>query len=240
MQSVRDLAPRGRAEVTSIFECLEHRDEPGAPPWIGAAFDNSPRPLWEPPAHDAAPSPPQIDPSSTPEFHHMMQEARRYAEEAGHSAAQEQIDALRDRYLDSIAELERLSREASRPKAEEIVSIAMIVAKEIIGRELSLDRGLLTARLDSALEQAGSEGPLRVRLATVDLAFMGAARQDLIDSGVVFVDDPDLNQGGCVVETSQRVVDATIETRLAAAREAVLEVMEHSPEQEHRSFGDVS
>ena len=232
-QAVRELTPRVRPQVHSITDRLEHRDEPGAPPWVGAAVDNSPRPFWEPPIEAAAPVAPPIDPSSTPEFHRMMLDARRFAEVAGMRAAQEQIDALRDRYLDSIATLERSTREAARPHGHEIVSIAMIVAKEIIGRELAVDRGLLTARLDDAMERAGNEAPVRVRMATADLAFLGAARQDLIDSGVIFVDDPEINQGGCVVETSQRVVDATIETRLAAARQAVLAVLDGSSGPDH-------
>ena len=53
-------------------------------------------------------------------------------------------------------------------------------------------------------------------------------RPELFHAGIELVEDSTLGIGGCVVETPHRVIDATIETRLMAIKDALEVALENA------------
>ncbi len=182
-----------------------------------------PRPLFSVPMSPPAPAPALAD---APEAAVELEELRRSAEHEGLMAAQHKVEALAQRYLDAVARLEEQSRRGVRPLASEVVELALVVARELVGRELSLDRDALVGGLDEALASASEDQQVTVRIGPTDLAYLRKRRPDLSESKIAFVEDVTLTIGGCVVETTQRVVDRSIEARLESVREALTTLLD--------------
>jgi flagellar assembly protein FliH len=147
--------------------------------------------------------------------------ARADAERAARAAVAAEAEATLNRYLTTLKALDRAIQQTSRPPVHDVVELAMVVAREIIGRELTTDRGRVTAAIDEALSAAGEdhEGAV-VRVNPDDLAYVQANHGEKFP-GVDLVPDPRLQAGGCVVETARAIVDASIEARMSAVRRAV-------------------
>jgi flagellar assembly protein FliH len=147
--------------------------------------------------------------------------ARLEAERAAQEKARAELDKQIQRYVDGIARLQGVVRELGKPLAGEVVELAMVVAREIIGRELATDRSRIADVVAEALADADGEGAVVVRMNPADLAQLRERRPELAQ-GAAFVEDRRLAAGGCVVESASQVIDASIEARLDAVRLAVV------------------
>jgi flagellar assembly protein FliH len=147
--------------------------------------------------------------------------ARLEAERAAQEKARGELDKTIQRYVDGIARLQGVVRELGKPLAGEIVELAMVVAREIIGRELSTDRSRIADVVAEALADADGDAGVVVRMNPADLAELRERRPELAQ-GASFVADRRLAPGGCVVESASQVIDASIEARLDAVRIAVV------------------
>ncbi len=138
---------------------------------------------------------------------------RTEAEEAGHRAGLARAAAERDRVL--------------RSAADDLVRLAVAVARTVLGREVERDGGVeaLAARALQAVRQR-REVTLRVHPADAP-----AVRREAGPLGTLLArapalavrEDPGVGRGGLVVETEAGALDARLETRLEAVEAALLE-----------------
>jgi len=205
--------------MRKLADVLHRVDSRPAPEWLSRKETAAPRPLFAVP-EAAAPAAPAACAHGD-----EIEEARTAAELEGLKAAQTKVETLCERYLDGIRRLTDVANEARRPVADEVVALAVVIAREILERELTVDRDRLVATVDRALQEVKGEGGVTVRLGRADLAYVTQRRPDLADAGVRFVEDESIGVGGCMVETLGAVTDATLEKRLAAVARAVAEVM---------------
>jgi flagellar assembly protein FliH len=168
-----------------------------------------------------------------------LTQARVEAEKEGLAAAQTKIEEIVERYLDGIQRLLAATRLAHRPEPGEVVELALVVAKEIIGRELVADRTQLLASVDRALTSVSADTQLVLRVSPGDATYVKQRRPELLRDGVVIVEDKALTVGGCIVETPAWVLDASIEARLEAVREGLVEIMQTSSADETRDEDDL-
>jgi flagellar assembly protein FliH len=154
-----------------------------------------------------------------------IDEARSEAEHEGLRMGQAKVEMLIERYLDAIKRLGMAAKAARKPNPEEIVDIAFLVAREIVGRELTIDREITARRLDEVLGSVGVDASTVIRLGGADLAYIRKRRPELAAAGVQFVEDASLGPGGCKVETPKAAIDLCIEARLAAVRGEVAAIV---------------
>jgi flagellar assembly protein FliH len=208
------LARPSTPEVVSLVKRLTVVEEARRPWNLGQA---TPPP--------AAPAPAAVAADFHPDPEARLWEAFASAEKEGLRIGQERVEEVIERYLDGIRRLDEVAAQGTAPMAAEVVELAMLVAREIIGRELTVDRDRLVETLAAAFETMRSEGPLTVRLGRADAAYVRKRRPDLIADGIVIVEDETIGVGGAIVESSRRVLDASVESRLEAVREAVCGVL---------------
>jgi flagellar biosynthesis/type III secretory pathway protein FliH len=90
----------------------------------------------------------------------------------------------------------------------------------VLAQEVRAERYEIEPIVREALERVGGSGEVVVRLNAEDLARGGLA--DPGDDGrIKYVADPSVRPAGCIVETTDGLVVATIEDGLAAAAEAL-------------------
>jgi flagellar assembly protein FliH len=153
----------------------------------------------------------------------LLSEAEAAGRAAGLAAAKKEIDAQRKQIEEHARGLKAALEALSRPLAEvedvvheQIATLAMMLARALVKRELRADPAQVIAivRETVALLPAGTQG-VRVALNPVDAA---EVRERLAVSGPdrawSIVDDPALGTGDCRVHTDYAEIDARIESRL--------------------------
>ncbi len=138
---------------------------------------------------------------------------------------------LQQQVQDQLVRLDAILAFMSTPLKEldelvvnELGELAMLVAGQIIRRELKSSSGEIIATVKDALNLLPvASGKVRLELhpedaATVRDALSGGDAERIWD----IVEDPLLARGGCRVSTSSSRIDATVESRLNAAIAAVM------------------
>lgn len=146
-------------------------------------------------------------------------QAKRVAEQEARAKIGGELEATKARYAEAVRTLTEAAEEIRATYSTRTVELALMIAREVLGRELSFDRASLVARVEEALMVVGHEPSIRVRLGTADAAFLLGRRPDLVSAGVELVEEPSLAPGACFVESSRRMIDASIEVRLSVVRE---------------------
>jgi flagellar assembly protein FliH len=134
--------------------------------------------------------------------------------EAGRAEVRARVEQLAGMFYDLAKPFEELDAEVER----ELLTLAMVLARQIVRRELKTDPthviGIIREAI-AALPVAARD--VRVHLHPEDAAVV---RQNLAptenERAWQIVEDPVMARGGCQVTTATSRVDARLETRLAA------------------------
>ncbi len=111
--------------------------------------------------------------------------------------------------------------------APDILEISVDIAKKIIKKELQQDPSIIIDNIIEILKGLSKEETkitLRVNPSQVSLLkteIPDAVKNVGLDAKVIIVPDETIMEGGCMVTTTNGVIDATIETQLAVISEAM-------------------
>ena len=114
--------------------------------------------------------------------------------------------------------------------APDILEISVDIAKKIIKREIQQEPRVI---LDNILEilkgLSKEETKITLRVNPEQVSLLKAEIPELmstagLDAKVLVVPDEELMEGGCMVTTTNGVIDATIETQLSVISEALKEI----------------
>jgi len=157
-----------------------------------------------------------------------LAEARAAGERQGWDQAAADVAAAISRLGDAIGKIEETARAMARPCATELVELALIVARELVGAEMRRDPAPLIHLVERCLDDVAGESSITIRLHPADRAALVAARPELARAELRFLEDPTLARGGCAVESARRLVDARLEERLDKVRDGLRELLEEA------------
>ncbi|MDR1327564.1 MAG: hypothetical protein LBJ74_04075 [Heliobacteriaceae bacterium] len=114
--------------------------------------------------------------------------------------------------------------------APEILGISIEIAKKIIKRELQQDPSLILENIKEILKDLSRE-ETKITIQTHP-SQAGLLKQEIpqtaeqlgLDAKIYIVADDSVDEGGCIVTTTNGVIDATIDTQLSVICEALKEV----------------
>lgn len=106
----------------------------------------------------------------------------------------------------------------------ELVHLSVVLAQQLVRRELHIDPGELVPVVRESIGLLPSASrDIRVHVHPDDAPFVQEAlRGGEFEGGIKFAEDPLISRGGCKVDTDASRIDATLETRLAALAAKVL------------------
>lgn len=148
--------------------------------------------------------------------------------EAGYKIVKEKFQGLLAQIemvlTEAKREKERISQKAQEEMSEEIIELAIIIAKKIIKTEITINRDIVVANIKESLSKIQSQGEITIRVNLVDLNHVGSEKDELLSlvSGlkdIHFYDDPSIEPGGCKIETTLGTIDATIVTQMEKLEE---------------------
>ena len=144
-------------------------------------------------------------------------------ERAGLEAAAKRGDAMLRRLTQTLDEMTSLRAQMIRETEQQMVSLALAVARRVIHREVSLDRDLLIAIARVALDRLGEEAKVAVHLNPEDYAVTQSARTGEWDgSQVSVVADARVPRGGCRIESDFGALDAGVDAQIEELAHALL------------------
>jgi flagellar assembly protein FliH len=156
-----------------------------------------------------------------------FQKGLRQGEADGRKQAQAQVDAELQRLGRTVTEMAGLRRAIRREAEEELVRLALAIARRILHRELTVDPESLSGLVKAALGKIEMRDTYRVRthpdhvsVVTRCLAQMGAPQK------IEVLADSSLEKGSAIFETGRGSLDASVETQLAEIQRGLVDLLE--------------
>ncbi len=111
---------------------------------------------------------------------------------------------------------------------DDVASLAFAIASKIVRQIGETNRDLIVEQVRAALSHIPEGGVVQVTVHPVDLAPVESVRERLGKERersvtVVCATDPEIAPGGCLVQTTSRMVDATLEMQLMRLAQAMKE-----------------
>ncbi|MGM0507747.1 MAG: FliH/SctL family protein [Fusobacteriota bacterium] len=118
-----------------------------------------------------------------------------------------------------IDEALNIKKKVLEDNSKDILELALKIAKKIIKKEVEKDRDIVQRNLDEAIKKIPISKKITIILNWEDLEYIKEIKDDLISKiqGVDEIDiteDPSLNKGGCILETSIGTIDASINSQM--------------------------
>lgn len=156
-----------------------------------------------------------------------FQKGLRQGEAEGRKQAMAQLDGELERLGRSVADMAALRGAIRREAEEELVKLALVIARRILHRELTVDPEALSGLVKAALEKIELRDTYRVRThpdhaGTVArcLAQIGAPQK------IEVTPDPSLEKGSVIFETGRGSLDASAETQLAEIQRGLADLVD--------------
>ena len=151
--------------------------------------------------------------------------AKGYAEgeRAGAEVGAQRAEAMLRRLTHTIEELSALRNELIRGTEQQVVRLAMAIARRILDRELTVDRGLLIAMARVALDRLSDRSSATIRLHPDDHAAI-VARRDSAEASehVQIVADPVVGRGGCLVRSDFGLMEVGLDAQFGELARTLL------------------
>lgn len=167
----------------------------------------------------------------------LISRAREEAQTIKESAAKEGYQAGLEQASEDISEVKNAitaflsaKQEVFEYIAPDILEISVDIAKKIIKREIQQDPSLILNNILEILKGLSKEETkITLRVNPQQVALLKTEIPELmstagLDAKVLVVSDEELMEGGCMVTTTNGVIDATIETQLSVISEALKEI----------------
>lgn len=127
-----------------------------------------------------------------------------------------QLEAMNLRMARSIEELSGLRQRYRHEAEEDVVGLALAIARRILHRELTVAPDALLGLVKAALDKIEAREVHRVRIRPEDAAMVKQFLEKMgLPQRVEVISDPGLERGAVILDSSRGALDASVETQLA-------------------------
>jgi flagellar assembly protein FliH len=145
----------------------------------------------------------------------IVADARAEGHAQGYAAGMARAEAERTRLAALVGVLEQCAADHEQRLVDEVLDLAVLLARQIVGESLVVNREFLQTIVAEALWQLPqSTQRIDLHVHPHDLAIVeNHLEQDPLRSRCHFVADQTITPGGCRIETPETEIDATLELR---------------------------
>jgi flagellar assembly protein FliH len=127
-----------------------------------------------------------------------------------------QLDAMAARLARTIEELSGMRQRFRHEAEEEVIALALAIARRILHRELTVAPEALLGLLKAALEKIAIREVHRVHVRPEDAPLVQRHLDQMgLPQRVELIADPALERGAIILDSSRGALDASVETQLA-------------------------
>ncbi|HUA21411.1 MAG TPA: FliH/SctL family protein [Bryobacteraceae bacterium] len=154
--------------------------------------------------------------ASDPKIQAAQQEGFRQGQAAGRQQISAQLEAMQSRLARSIEELTGLRARFRHEAEEDVVALALAVARRILHRELTVAPDALLGLVKAALEKIETREVHRVRVSRDDAPQVQRFFEEMgLPRRVEVIADPGLARGAVILDSTRGLLDASVETQLS-------------------------
>ena len=145
---------------------------------------------------------------------------KKSAFEEGYRVGLEKAQADIDNFKKELANFMNARNEVFEYIAPDILEISVNIAKTIIKKELDSDPQVLINTIVDVLKTVSKNEPkITIKVRPQSIQFIkdtipNITYQYCIDSKINIIADPSIEEGGCVLQTNNGIVDASIDTQI--------------------------
>ncbi len=146
-------------------------------------------------------------------------------EKRGFDCANAKMRGLLNSLHQALAQVQNLHRQVARELENEVVELALAIARKVVCREAATDRDIVLAVAREALQQFENPGKITIKLNPTDLQAAeetGSGFSSLTENmkEVHLEADASIGPGGCVIETDCGAIDARLDRQLQVVEAA--------------------
>lgn len=216
------------SDVRALSSILSTRSSAQGPSWLQPSPKVETSSMFSRPAAPAATAPRVETPAPAPQPEIDVEAIVAEAAKVAEAKANAKVDAVLAKYAAAIENLEKARAEFLRPFHSDALTLALVVARGVVGQELAERPELILSAVKEAVTALGVDEPLRVRVGSQELEHLMENHPELFSKHIELVEDPKLPRGGCIAENAKRVVDASLSTRLEAIAKTLLHDLENT------------
>lgn len=146
----------------------------------------------------------------------------------------EGLRAYEAKSLELVAGINALGQEKKRvlnQAKREILNLSTQIAEQILKSEISFNQAVSLNIVSEALGKITDKDHVTIRVAQADFEYINLNKDYLKEhigdiKNLQIIEDQHASQGGCMIETDLGYIDATIETKVAAIKQAIFAVLE--------------
>jgi flagellar assembly protein FliH len=167
------------------------------------------------------------------ETEQRMQAAYQQGLQEGHTSAQQdmsaQVDVMNGRLARTIEELTGVRQRFRHEAEEDLVALALAIARRILHRELTIAPEALLGLVKAALEKIDGRELHSVRVRPEDAAMIQQHFEKMgLPRRVEVIGDPGLERGAAILDSSRGALDASVETQLAEIERGFADLVRRS------------
>ena len=149
------------------------------------------------------------------------------AYEEGYRKGLEQAQADLAEFRNSIADFMNAKSEVFEYIAPDLLEISVEIAQKIIKKEVETDPQVLINTIIDVLKTVSKNEPkINIRVRPQAVPFIKDTLPNItyeygIDTKINIISDPSVDEGGCIFQTNNGIVDASIDTQLEIIKKAL-------------------
>ena len=130
--------------------------------------------------------------------------------------AASQIEAMNLKVARTVEELSGLRQRYRHEAEEDVVALAIAIARRILHRELTVAPEALLGLVKAALEKMDLREVHRVRVSRADAPQVAQQLEKMgLPRPIEVIADPSLSRGAAILDSTRGALDASVETQLA-------------------------
>lgn len=166
-------------------------------------------------------------------FNDGMKKGVKEGETAGFEQATKKLEPLLDGLQQALMQLGSLRQNTYRTIEQEVVELALAIARKVICREIEVDKEVVVCVAREALSKVEDPGNVKIKMNPSDLQFINETKYQLSEligniDNVTIEPVKNIRSGGCVIETNLGDIDARIEKQLQAVEESFRTALENT------------
>lgn len=136
------------------------------------------------------------------------------------------MDAMNQRMARTIEELSGLRQRYRHEAEEDVVALALAIARRVLHRELTVAPDALLGLVKVALEKIEAREVHRVRIRPEDAPIVKQYLEKMgLPQRVEVIADPGLERGAAILDSSRGALDASVETQLAEVERGLADLV---------------
>ncbi len=139
----------------------------------------------------------------------------RKGETAGREQAAARLDSVIEQFARTVNEVSQMRRKTRRDAEQDVVKLALAIARRVLHREMSLDREAIIGVVKAALDKLEGREVDRIHVNPEDAeAVKKYLQQTGPPRGIEVIADQRLGRGAAIFESARGKLDASVDTQL--------------------------